>query len=255
MTASELVENISIQFQNILKENYVGMYLHGSLATETFNWDKSDVDFIIVVKKNPFLETKIKLIEVLLELNNYAPKKGFEMSLVLAEVCKNFIYPTPYCLHYSNLYIKEYIYDIRRTCMQMKGNDKDLAVHFKMIKSCGKKISGKEIDEVFGVVSNEYYMDSVLSDLKDYEESILDNPIYAVLNLVRTLAYLEENVLLSKKEAGKWGVSHLKEHFTLINEALICYSGYKEMKVNTVDLKNFAKDLLKRIENKIENEG
>ena len=44
--------------KEILKDNYVGVYFHGSLRLGSFNPNKSDLDFIIVVKNK--LSSEIK---------------------------------------------------------------------------------------------------------------------------------------------------------------------------------------------------
>lgn len=86
---------------NILKENLVGIYLHGSLAMNCFNYYSSDIDILVVVKGNMDFKTKRKLINIILELSKDGPQKGFELSVILEENSKNFIYPTPFLLHYS----------------------------------------------------------------------------------------------------------------------------------------------------------
>lgn len=70
------------KYQKILKQKLVGIYLHGSVAFGCCS-PKSDLDFVVVISSTLSLKEKKKLIEVLLENNALAPKKGFEMSVVL----------------------------------------------------------------------------------------------------------------------------------------------------------------------------
>ena len=46
--------------KNILGENLIGIYLHGSMAFGCFNPLKSDIDLILVVKESVSKETKRK---------------------------------------------------------------------------------------------------------------------------------------------------------------------------------------------------
>lgn len=243
-----LLETICKSYEVILNDNFVSLYVHGSLATNSFNWNKSDIDFIVVVKNEISLDNKKKLIKVLLDLDQEAPSKGFEMSVVLEEVCHNFIYPTPFCLHYSKQYKENYINDLENTCNFLNGVDKDLGVHFKMIKTIGRCIKGKRTEEVFGEIPDKFYLDSVMNDIQNSEKEIIDNPISVSLNLVRTLAYLKENKFLSKKEAGIWGCENMKEHSSFIQAIYDCYCGDEEYHVNDViEVNEFAKNMLDNI--------
>ena len=107
-----LIQNIKNGFCQILADNLTGIYIHGSIAFGCFNWVNSDVDFIVAVEKEPSLEDKMKIIQLMLELDKTAPAKGLEMSVVLKQHCTDFVYPTPYCLHFSNSHEEKYKQDI-----------------------------------------------------------------------------------------------------------------------------------------------
>ena len=106
-----LMKEISAGLQNILGDNLLGIYIHGSIAFECFNWDNSDIDFIVVTGKEPDCIRKKHIIQLLLESDKSAPLKGFEVSFVLEKDCRNFTYPTPYQLHFSNYHKEKYIND------------------------------------------------------------------------------------------------------------------------------------------------
>ena len=63
---TEILEQIKTSYQEILKDNLTGIYVHGSIAFGCFNWEKSDIDFLVVVKHAPSLQEKKALIRVLL---------------------------------------------------------------------------------------------------------------------------------------------------------------------------------------------
>ena len=48
MDTKIILDGLCGRCREILKDNFVGMYVHGSLAMDGFNPDKSDIDFIIV---------------------------------------------------------------------------------------------------------------------------------------------------------------------------------------------------------------
>lgn len=109
LPVKEILDEIVSDYSTILKENLVGIYLHGSLAMDCYNPDSSDIDFLVVVKEKPAFRDLRGLIDVLINLSEDGPEKGFEMSVLLEEDTRNFSYPTPFVLHYSNLYKDKYI--------------------------------------------------------------------------------------------------------------------------------------------------
>jgi len=116
---------------------------------------------------------------------------------------------------------------------KMKGSDKDLAAHFKIIYHRGRTLYGKDIKDVFCDISEEYYKDSILNDVKGAIEEIFDNPVYNILNLCRVLAYVKENLILSKEEGARWGILNAPERYrSLITAALDEYINNTVMQLN-----------------------
>lgn len=83
MELQELLNNLVDESKKILGDNLTGIYLHGSAAMGCFHVKKSDIDFIIVVKKELSKKIKRKYMDMLIELNQKAPKKGIEMRLLI----------------------------------------------------------------------------------------------------------------------------------------------------------------------------
>ncbi|MBQ7891507.1 MAG: DUF4111 domain-containing protein [Erysipelotrichaceae bacterium] len=216
MNEQMILEQIKTRYLYILGDKLVGIYVHGSLAFGCFHYDTSDIDFLVVVKSCLTVEEKTMLISVLLDLDDYCPTKGLEMSVVLASVCNPFVYPTPYELHYSNAYRRDYKIDLVGTCLDMMGTDKDLAAHVMVINTCGICLYGKGIQEVFGAVDAKYMIDSIQEDLCDVFEQAKENPVYCLLNACRACAYVLERKVLSKEEGVEWAYNHFPERFHLL---------------------------------------
>ncbi len=209
------------QSQTILKDNLIGIYLHGSATMGCVNPQKSDIDLLVVVNTAIPDKIKIQYMDMALELNTYAPKKGLEFSIVKKEVCNPFIYPTPFELHFSNAHLEWYENNPADYIDKMIGTDRDLAAHFTIIYHRGKCLFGKAINEVFDKVSGEFYFDSIWCDVKDAEENIMKNPIDTILNLCRVLAYRREGLILSKQEGAEWGLENVPEiYHPMILQAL-----------------------------------
>ena len=54
------------EVQKILKDEFIGFYLHGSLAMGGFNPIKSDIDIIVVTRESVAVETKRELAQLFL---------------------------------------------------------------------------------------------------------------------------------------------------------------------------------------------
>ena len=241
MTKDELLNEIRVSYSHILGDRLVGIYVHGSIAFGCFDPRISDIDFLVIVDRPLSLQEKTELIEVLLSLEPKSPPKGLEMSIVLRSVCDPFVYPTPYELHYSATYTEAAHRDLAQYCTDMHGTDKDLAAHFTVTRSVGKVLCGKPISEVFGDVPCEAYLDSIRFDVENAVEDISEHPVYIILNLCRVAAFLREGLVISKKEGGLWGLSHLPESYHgIICSALAAYlEGQPYVKNDSLE-KSFA---------------
>jgi len=247
MTERELLDIIQSEYCDILADKLVGIYVHGSIAFGCFSWERSDIDFLVIVSAPLTQKEKEALISVLLNFENSAPPKGFEMSVVLESVCNPFVYPTPYELHFSNSYIESYKADLPAQCRSLNGTDKDLAAHITVTRAVGFPLCGKPVNSVFGEVSRENYIDSILYDIESAADEISRDPIYFTLNLCRVLAYLTDGLILSKEQGGKWGAEHLPCHAALINNARAAYTDGCEFTAAEDKLQEFAEDMLRRI--------
>ncbi|MDE7274293.1 MAG: DUF4111 domain-containing protein [Lachnospiraceae bacterium] len=224
---SNVIGDFVRQNRIILGENLVGIYLHGSAVMGCFNGQKSDLDFIIVIKDEFPDATKRAYMDMVVALNKQAPEKGIELSIVRENVCSPFVYPTPFELHFSIAHLNWYQTSPGDYIEKMRGKDKDLAAHFTIIYHRGKVLYGKPVHEVFCEVSRENYFDSIWSDIEHAQTEILENPTYIILNLCRVLAWQRENLILSKSEGAQWGLTNIPEKYAgLIAGALADYEAH-----------------------------
>jgi len=229
-----LLQTIADRYSAILEDNLVGIYVHGSIAFQCFNWDESDIDFIVVVKQAVSEQRKLQLLAVLEALWTQAPAKGFEMSVVQLKHCQHFVYPTPYELHASNACWSQYLENPRALCTGDVKTDSDLAAHFTVIKHRGIVLCGEPISLVFGDVPAKDYLDSLRLDMQNAERDVLDHPVSVVLNLCRVYAYLKDQVILSKEEGGQWALDHLPRRYAdVVAEALRKYSDSEPFQLET----------------------
>lgn len=224
MTLNALLDTIRADFTRILGSKLTGLYLHGSIAFGCFRWEISDVDFLAVVSSPLTLSEKVAVIRAIIALTPEGPPKGIEMSVVTEDVCRNFVYPTPYELHFSNFHLERYLADLEGYCQRLCGCDADLAAHFSVTRAVGQVLWGKPIEEVFSPVPREALLSSIRTDAADADMD--ENPVYFTLNLCRVLACQEQGLMLSKQGGGEWGLDNLPgEHHPAIHAALAAYTG------------------------------
>ena len=238
----KLINDIVKSFRKTLKDNLVGVYLHGSLAMGCFNPNYSDIDMLIVVEREMNVEDKRLFIKDFLDAikSKKIPKKGIEFSVIQIKYLRNFEYPTPFELHYSKMWREAY--EQNRVDFSKRNRDPDLAAHIVVTLNRGICLYGKPIYDVFKPIPEKFYVESILYDAKDIERNPMEDPVYSILNLCRILYYLKERVVSSKKEAGEWAIEILPEDLKrLVNKALRIYMGdVKEIKWDERRVKNFV---------------
>lgn len=240
-----LLDEITEASKQIFGEKLVGVYLHGSIAMGCFNPNKSDIDLIFVIENELTDEEKLEFMNVVVKLNESAPKKGLELSVVKRDVCQPFVYPTPFELHFSPMHLNWFQTDPQGYVKNMKGIDKDLAAHFTVIRRYGIVLYGSEISDVFAEVPREDYLDSIFEDIEEAKEDIVKDPIYITLNLCRVFAAVKDDLVLSKAQGGEWGLLHIgQEYHELIQNALESYASEKEMMVDQEKALQFADYML-----------
>ena len=248
MEIKKLLDELVEHSCRIFERNLIGVYLHGSSVMGCFNPMKSDLDILFVVESAITDLQKKMFMEVIIALNDNAPAKGIEMSIVRSEYCKNFVYPTPFDLHFSNMHLNWYKSNPTEYIEKMNGKDPDLAAHFVITKNRGIVLYGKPINNVFGDIPSEAYLDSIKRDIAGSQNEVIDNSIYIILNLCRVLAYVQDRLVLSKKEGGEWGIKNIDGKYQgLIKEALACYTSDQNIVLNH----SLALEYCKYMENKI----
>ncbi|WP_417897051.1 aminoglycoside adenylyltransferase domain-containing protein [Bacillus haimaensis] len=237
------LQKIGQVFIDELEDNLIGIYIHGSIAMRCFNPNRSDVDLLVVVNDGIEDVIKRRMISRLLFITQ-EHKNPLEMSIIQEKYLKDFIYPTPFELHFFH---PRYLVDGQFICGGDGFLDPDLAAHIVVTYNRGETLYGLDVKKAFHPIGTSYYVDSIVKDVEDARTGIVENPVYYVLNLCRVLYFLKEGVVSSKKEAGEWGVEH-SSYNKLISECLASYVGETdEPKFINNELFKFADQMLEEI--------
>ncbi|GAA0379932.1 aminoglycoside adenylyltransferase domain-containing protein [Paenibacillus motobuensis] len=225
MKQEELKQTVEL-FLKEAERNLVGVYLHGSMAMGCYNPNKSDLDLLVVLRRPESADCYRRIAKRLIEIEAALPQgaAGIELSVILETCLSNFTYPTPFELHYSAAHRDRYRSDEGYLCGGFE--DPDLAAHIMITYYRGITLYGRPIEEVFKPIDSRYYVQSILGDVEDASEGILENPVYYTLNLCRVLLFLKEGRISSKQEGGEWGTQALPAQYKdLIWKCLAEYKG------------------------------
>ncbi|WP_164669789.1 aminoglycoside adenylyltransferase domain-containing protein [Virgibacillus doumboii] len=239
----DFVYHLLRETKEIIKKDFVGFYLHGSLAMGGLNPSRSDIDILVVTERSLTIETKKKLAQLFLTCSgNPFP---VEISFLNEEQLTNWKHPSPFDFHFSEYWRERYEADLsngtNKYINEKIRTDADLAAHITIINNRGVCIEGIPIVGVFPSVPQADYISSIMGDYRECLENIEGNPVYCTINLIRVYWYLKEGVISSKEEAGRWGLSSLPNELTLtVQKALNhCYSFEK---VQLQLIKNYIDD-------------
>lgn len=235
-------------FRTELGNNLTGVYLHGSLAMGCYNLVQSDIDLLVIVKADVSLEIKKQLAQKLLMFQKQLPnQRGVEVSIILESYLHNFKYPTPFEFHYSDYHHERYESDENYICGGFE--DPDLAAHVVITYHRGIALFGPPVQEIFQPIDMRYYKESIIYDIDNALQNIVESPAYYTLNLCRVLCFLKEGSITSKKEGGEWGLAALPAvYHPLIEHCLNAYtSGRDQEGLNSDDLIGYAEYMLGEI--------
>ena len=204
------IGQVQAEIEAIVKDNFIGSYIHGSLALGGYNEASSDIDLIIVTKDALHLTDKHRLTELFLSIPN--PPYPLEISFLYVDQLKIWQHPCPFDYHYSKYWCPFYQRATKDELEALFTNhhkvDRDLAAHITIINTHGICYKGEVIENVFPKVPKRDYIDAIISDFEDCLDMVYTNPVYCILNTLRVYLVVREDWITSKLEAGRWGVQH-----------------------------------------------
>jgi hypothetical protein len=238
-----------------LGANLAGVYLTGSLAMGCFNPALSDVDLLAVVRAPLTLPQKKALAQLLLFLSRKpAP---VEISFLARPKLQPWSYPTPFEFHYSEAWRTQYEAFVNGGPgfeALNGGQDTDLASAITLATRRGIGLWGASASSVFPSVPEVDYAHSLQADAHWAVAQGESMPVYTILNLCRSLAYLLDKNILSKEEGGLWALGRMPAGWApVIRKALAIYRGEPtETGFAKGDLRAFTAGMLHNIDRQIE---
>jgi len=230
--------------QNLLGDNLVAIYLHGSLAMGCFNPDLSDIDLLVIMQQGMTVETKHSIMDVLLRISN-APRP-IETSFLVEQDIHPFRHPLPYDMHYSESWREQVSKEQTDGSWRQRNDtikyDVDLSAHLMVSLHRGITLYESSPADVLPDVPSEDYKKAIVGDYIDARDGRHLMPFYFVLNACRVHAFIFKGYVLSKEEGGMYGLEQLPASLhPVIEKALRVYRGEGiEIPFDNTELDDFA---------------
>lgn len=244
ITVQTQVARLTAQLVAVLGDD-CAVVLHGSLALGEFVPGQSDLDVLVVCSEAVTAAQVRALAQVLLaESLQPAP---IEVSVQERGALAAWVHPAPYLFHYSE--------DWRDRTTQLLADpatdwlavhtDPDLTVHVVVARQAGVVLHGS-VD--WPVPSRADVLAAVWYDIASAEADVADNPVYVILNLCRTLWWLEHGVVLSKSAGGVALLPTLTGDLQVVVAAvLVARATGQAVTVEPAQLRAAAGELLARV--------
>lgn len=213
----------------VLGPGLVGLYLHGSAALGGWSAELSDVDLLGVVARP--LDQRVKRVVAarLLHPALACPaERGLELSLVTAAVAADPPPRPPFELHVTTA--------PPEPASNLGGpgaTDPDLLLYFAVCRRSGLAVTGAPPERVFAEPPRDWLLQRAASQLRWALRH--GSFAYRVLNACRAWRLLEDGVLCSKVEGGRWARRRLADP-ALVDAALAAQRGLAPMPEAAADL-------------------
>jgi hypothetical protein len=237
--AISFAQHLAKDLAAILDDDLVGVYLHGSGATNCFNPDRSDIDLLVVAQETLPPEQRRAVAELLLASSG--TPYPVELTLLTPRQLRPWRHPTPFEFHYSESWRQSLTQQLAAGKLSSHPlTDPDLAAHITVLRARGRVLVGAPIGEVFPEVPAADFRQVILADLDWIGHH--STTIYGVLNTCRILAYLDGQGLLSKTEGADWALDNLPATYrATISKARSAYHHGSDEPCSPQEVQAFAR--------------
>jgi Domain of unknown function (DUF4111)/Nucleotidyltransferase domain len=232
--------------KEILKDQFVGMYLYGSLSSGEFNPETSDIDFLFVTSDVLSEETVSKLEAMHSATWATSLKRAgkLEGAYVPRELIRHHNADGPACptVNEGQFYVAPL------------GSDWIIQRH--VVREYGVVIEGPDPKSMIDFVTPAEIRGAVLAILQEWWFPMLEDPswlqdheheyhAFAVITMCRVLHALEHGTIVSKPKAVQWARTRLPEPWTPLIDKAVASSLHKnqdDFLNETLDFIRFIKE-------------
>ncbi len=235
----------------ILKEQFVGMYLYGSLSSGDFNPESSDIDFLVVTTDH-LSEKTISELEAMHKLT-WATSLKRAGKLEGAYIPKELIRK-----HDPNSAACPTINE-GRFYLDAPGSDWVIQRH--VVRECGVVLEGPDPKTLIDFVSPDDIRFCILGVLNEWWFPMLNDAswlrdkgdgdrAFAVITMCRVLHSLEHGSITSKPKAAQWARTKVDSQWKQLIDKAVAVSNHEEENIFLDETLDFIQHIKQRIEGK-----
>ncbi len=227
-----LLDSLLSNVQSVLGDQFVGLYLYGSLASGDFEPESSDIDFLVVTRS----ELPDTLVNALGRLHGRLWNSGSHWAAKL----EGSYLPLQWLARYDPA--KPPIPHVNEGKFYMAGHGSDWVIQRHVIREHTVALAGPDVRPLIDPVGPDELKSAVTGVLREWWAPMLDDPsflkrndyqAFAVLTMCRALYAFEHGTIVSKPVAARWAQQMLGERrSTLIQRAL---AGQHGAPMNDID--------------------
>lgn len=240
---NELLQQLLTQVQSILADKFIGMYIGGSFANGSFNYETSDIDCYIVTTS----ELSQDIVKNIEEMH----KKFYSSELKYAKKIEASYIPQNDILHFNPSGMRPYF---NEGCYYLGEYGNNYIIELYVLREKGISILGPDIKNLIQKISTQDLMLAIQKNLHEYWEVTLDDfskfnrsdyQVFAIFTMCRTLYSLETGAITSKMEAAQWALQRLDNNWKNLIELAIAWR--PEQEINKLDeTMQFVKYVLRK---------
>lgn len=225
----EQIDRIVSLVRDVLGEDAVGAYLHGSAVLGGLRPD-SDIDVLVVSRRATAPEEKGVLINRLLAMSGRGDPSGNARSIELTIVVESETRPWRYPPHVDFQYGDWWRSEFKRGELTPWSNPcPDLAPLIAMVLHGNAPVFGPAPAEVFDPVPQEDIIHAILEGIPGLLEDLDSDTRNVVLTFARIWMTVATGVIHSKDAAADWALARLpEEHRPVLARARANYLGEQE---------------------------
>jgi len=246
---NELLNLLLTNVKEILKDEFVGMYLYGSLSSGDFNPKSSDVDFLVVT--TDYLSGKTIAELEAMHNQTWAISLKRASKLEGAYIPKELIHkhnpnglPCP-TINEGNFYL------------DTPGSDWVIQRH--VVRECGVVLEGPDPKTLIDFISSENIRNSVMGVLREWWFPMLEKPewlrehddgyrSFAVITMCRVFHALKHGTIVSKPKATQWAKENLDSKWNLLIDKAVAVSHHEEHEIYLDETLGFIRYTKEQIE-------
>lgn len=237
--------------QTILADNFVGMYLDGSLASGDFDYETSDIDFVVATQTAVTLTQFNQLVQMHNRLGQRDSKWAIELEGAYIPLAALRRYEAANANH-------PYI-DRGESNLRWEHLDVDWAIHYYILNKSGKTIVGPAIQTLVEPVSKTELQQAVRNLLDVWWLPMLEDDsklqhdgyrCYAIMTMCRMLYTAQMGDVTSKQKAANWVLETQNGRWHTFVSAALNWHGDK-LDVSVTDAQAFIRFTRETLRNKI----